>query len=74
VNAHLTRLRIRFAEIESVTTLALLVMHYAIAVTDDRRFAHETWEQRRDRVMRARQGAITLAPKGVPVTLTRRVR
>ena len=63
----------RFAEIESVTTLALLVMHYEISVSDDPKFRHETWEQRRDRVMGAKQGPITLTPKGVPLTFKRRV-
>jgi len=63
----------RFAEIESITTLALMVMHYEISVTEDPKFVHETWEQRRDRVMAAEQGPITLTPKGVPLTFKRRV-
>jgi Cytochrome P450 len=58
----------RFAEIESITTLALLVLHYEINVTEDPQFVHETWEQRRDRVMAAEQGPLSLTPKGVPLT------
>jgi len=50
-----------------------MVMHYEISVTEDPRFVHESWEQRRDRVMGAMQGAITLTPKGVPLTFKRRV-
>ena len=63
----------RFAEIESITTLGLMVMHYEISVTEDPRFVHETWEQRRDRVMGACMGSITLNPKGVPLTFKRRI-
>ena len=64
---------VRFAEIESNTTLALMVMHYEISVTEDPRFVHETWAQRRDRVMGAFQDTLTLTPKGVPLTFKRRV-
>ena len=64
---------VRFAEIESNTTLALLVMHYEISVTEDPRFVHETWVQKRDRVMGAFQGKLTLTPTGVPLTFKRRV-
>jgi len=48
-------------------------MHYEINVTEDPKFRHETWEQRRDRVMGAKQGAITVTPEGVPLTFKRRV-
>ena len=65
---------VRFAEIESITTLALMVMHYEISVTENPRFAHETWEQRRDRVMGAEQRLLTVTPTGVPLTFKRRVR
>ena len=50
-----------------------MVMHYEIGVTEDPRFVHETWEQKRDRVMGAKQGPITLTPKGVPLTFKRRI-
>ncbi len=63
---------VRFAEIESTTTLALMVMHYEISVTEDPRFVHETSVQRRDRVMGAFQGTLTVTPKGVPLTFKRR--
>ena len=68
-----THAPVRFAEIESITTLALMVMHYEISVTEDPRFVHETWAQRRDRVMGAYQGTITVTPTGVPLTFKRRV-
>ena len=63
---------VRFAEIESITTLALMVIHYEISVTENPIFAHETWEQRRDRVMDAVQGTLTVGPTGVPLTFKRR--
>ena len=59
---------VRFAEIESITTLALMVIHNEISVTKNPRFVHETWEQRRDRAMGVFQGVITVASKGVPLT------
>ena len=68
-----THAPVRFAEIESITTLALMVMHYEISVTEDPRFVHETWAQRRDRVMGAFQGTITVTPTGVPLTFKPRV-
>ena len=63
----------RFAEIETNTTLALMVMHYEISVTEDPRFVHETWAQMRDRVMGAFHDTLTVTPKGVPLTFKRRV-
>ena len=68
-----TNSHVRFAEIESITTLALMVMHYEISVTEDPGFMDETWEQRRDRVMGAVRGVLTVTPKGVPLTFKRRV-
>ena len=68
-----TNSHVRFTEIESITILALMVMHYEISVTENPRFVHETWEQRRDRVTGAFQGLLSLTPKGVPLTFKRRV-
>ena len=48
-------------------------MHYEISVTEDPKYMHETSEQRRDRVMGAYQGVLTVTPTGVPLTLKRRV-
>jgi hypothetical protein len=50
-----------------------MVMHYEISVTEDPRFVNETWGQRRDRVMGAFHGTVTLTPSGVPLTLKRRI-
>ena len=68
-----THAPVRFAEIESITTLALMVMHFEIGVTEDPKFVHETWAQRRDRVMGAVQGTLAVTPTGVPLTFKRRV-
>ena len=48
-------------------------MHYEISVTEDPRFVHETWVQKRDRVMGAFQGILSVTPTGVPLTFKRRV-
>lgn len=69
----LTSSRSRFAEIEAVTTIALIVTHYELSVTEDRRFANETWEQRKERVLAPVLGTLTLGPVGVPLTLKRRL-
>ena len=62
----------RFFEIESLTTIALIVLHYRIEVLEEPQFAHETLEQRRERVLEAHEGALTLTPTRLPLQLIRR--
>jgi len=62
----------RFSEIEALTALALIVLHYRIEVLEEPQFAHETFEQREERILRARFRALTLTPKRVPLQLIRR--
>jgi len=62
----------RFSEIEALTALALIVLHYRIEVLEEPQFAHETLEQRRERLLEARSGTLTLTPVRVPLQLIRR--
>ena len=62
----------RFFEIESLTTLALIVLHYRIEVLEEPQFVHETLQQRRERVLDAQKGELTLTPTRIPLQLIRR--
>jgi hypothetical protein len=62
----------RFAEIEGLTAIALIVLHYRIEVLEEPQFAHETFEQRKERVLKAFDGPITLTPTRIPLQFTRR--
>ena len=46
----------RFAEVEATAILTRLVMHYKVSITEEPQFAHETFKQRKERVMRSHQG------------------
>jgi hypothetical protein len=63
--------RCRFFEIEALTVLALIVLHYRIEVLEEPQFMHETLEQRRERVLEAHSG-LTLTPARVPLQLIKR--
>jgi hypothetical protein len=41
----------RFAEVESTTILTRLVMHYKVSITEEPQFAHETFKQKKQRVL-----------------------
>ncbi|KAI0030490.1 614/534 cytochrome P450 [Vararia minispora EC-137] len=60
----------RFAETEAIVILSMLLAHYRVSVTDEPRFAHETFEQRKERVLSNKPG-ITTTPVRVPLTFTR---
>jgi len=62
----------RFAEIESVAVLCMIVTRYKIEVKYEPEFAGETFEARKERVLQARPG-LTLTPVRVPLTFKRRV-
>lgn len=49
----------RFAELESVAAITMLLQHYKITVKEEPQFADETFEQKKERVMKAKPG-ITL--------------
>jgi len=61
----------RFAEIEALTALALIVLHYRVEVLEESQFVNETFEQRKERILEAYSG-LTLTPTRVPLQLIRR--
>ncbi|KAF5322602.1 hypothetical protein D9619_001346 [Psilocybe cf. subviscida] len=61
----------KFFETESIAILTVLVRNFKITVTDEPQFANETFDQRKARVLEAKAG-LTLTPKRVPLTFTRR--
>jgi hypothetical protein len=61
----------RFAEVEATVALSMLVRNYRIEIQADPRFAGETFKERRLRIL-AFKDIVSLTPKHIPVTLTRR--
>ncbi|KAK1227361.1 hypothetical protein PQX77_009645 [Marasmius sp. AFHP31] len=61
----------RFSEVESIAILTVLVKKYKISVLEEPEFKHESFEARKERVLRAQFG-ITHTPIRVPLTFTRR--
>ncbi|KAF5311992.1 hypothetical protein D9619_003403 [Psilocybe cf. subviscida] len=61
----------KFFESEGIAILTMIVSHFKITVAEEPKFAHESFEQRKARVLSAHDG-ITLTPNRVPLTFTRR--
>jgi len=61
----------RFAETESILGLSMLVRRYKIEVKEDPKFAAESFEQRKERVLAAKPG-LTLSPVNMPLVFKRR--
>ncbi|KAF5322275.1 hypothetical protein D9619_001909 [Psilocybe cf. subviscida] len=61
----------KFFETEGIAILTLLVRNFKITVKDEPKFANETFEQRKARILDSK-GGVTLTPKRVPLTFTRR--
>ncbi|PPR04816.1 hypothetical protein CVT24_007076 [Panaeolus cyanescens] len=61
----------KFAETEAVAVLTRLIMKYKITVKEEPQFAHETFEERKARVLALDQG-LTLVPSRTPLVFTRR--
>lgn len=61
----------KFFETEGIAILTMLVTKYKITVKEEPQFAGETFEQRKERIMKA-IGAITLTPIRVPLVFSRR--
>lgn len=49
----------RFSETEAVAILAVLIARYRVELKEEPQFAHETFEQRKERILRCKPG-ITL--------------
>ena len=62
---------LRFAEIELISALSVIILHYKITVLDEPQFAHETAEERKQRVL-APQAQIVLKPIRTPLVFTPR--
>ncbi|KAF5343987.1 hypothetical protein D9758_012923 [Tetrapyrgos nigripes] len=61
----------RFAEIESIAIITMLVIKYRVRIKPENRYKGETFEQRKERVLHSRSG-ITLTPVRVPLVFTPR--
>jgi cytochrome P450 len=61
----------RFAEIELVVALTMMVMRYKIEVKEEPQFARETFEERKARVLASKAG-LTTTPLRVPLVFTQR--
>ena len=48
--------QLRFAQIESVMILAMLIERFTIEVKEEPQFINETFEQRKHRILKARAG------------------
>ena len=46
----------RFAELESIVVITMILQRYKITVKEEPEFANETFEQRKDRVLKAKIG------------------
>ncbi|KIJ61829.1 hypothetical protein HYDPIDRAFT_176809 [Hydnomerulius pinastri MD-312] len=62
----------KFSETEGTAVLTYFVSRFKIEIKEEPQFAHETFEQRKERVLGARS-AITLAPTRTPLVFKRRV-
>ena len=62
---------LRFAEVELIAALSVIVLHYKITVLDEPQFAHETAEERKKRVL-APQAHVVLKPIRTPIVFTPR--
>ena len=47
---------LRFFETEATAILALLISRYKVSIKEEPQFAGETFEQRKERILRARPG------------------
>ncbi|KAK7692855.1 hypothetical protein QCA50_004490 [Cerrena zonata] len=61
----------RFSELGSLAFLSVIVMGYKITVKPELEFANETFEERRERVLRKFQG-VTVIPVRIAITLAKR--
>jgi len=62
----------RFAEMEIVAVFCMIIPRYKIEVRDEPQFVGESFEVRKERVLRTRQG-LTTTPEKVPLTFKRRM-
>jgi hypothetical protein len=63
---------VRFAEVEMLAVLAIIVDKYRIEVTEDSKYAFETADERKARVLDCRHGILTLNPCKTSLTFKKR--
>ncbi|KAF5354678.1 hypothetical protein D9756_005393 [Leucocoprinus leucothites] len=61
----------KFNETEGVAALASLISRYKIEIKDEPQFKHETFEERKSRILKT-QVVLTLSPKRLPLVFKRR--
>ncbi|TRM69322.1 cytochrome P450 [Schizophyllum amplum] len=61
----------KFAETEGIAIITLLVAKYRVEIKEEPEFSCESFDQRRERVLRT-TGGLTLTPVRVPLTFRRR--
>ncbi|KAH8806764.1 cytochrome P450 [Flagelloscypha sp. PMI_526] len=61
----------KFSETETVAILSVIIERYSIHVKEEPQFAHETFEQKKKRVLSSHLG-LTLTPAKLPITFKRR--
>ena len=62
----------RFAEVEALAVLTLMVLTYKIQVTEEPQPAAQTFEQRKERILKGDVTGLSLVANGVSVTFKRR--
>ena len=62
----------RFAELEALAALTLMVLHLKIEVTEEPQYVAESIEQRKERILKGSVTALTLVADGVSLTFKRR--
>ena len=62
---------LRFAEIEQIAVLSVIILHYKIAVLDEPQFAYETAKERKERVLAPRTQFV-VKPIRTPMVFTPR--
>lgn len=61
----------KFFETEGVSALAMFLSRYKITIKEEAEFAHESFEERKTRVLASKAG-ITVTPLRIPLVFTRR--
>ena len=62
---------LRFAEIEQIAVLSVIILHYKITVLEEPQFAHETAKERKRRVLGS-QTQFVVKPIRTPMVFTPR--
>ncbi|TFK19317.1 614/534 cytochrome P450 [Coprinopsis marcescibilis] len=61
----------RFSETEGVAALTMIISKYRVSIKEEARFARETFEEKKNRVLKTVQ-EISLTPVRIPITFTKR--